>query len=329
MARLVIHVGPHKTGSTYIQYGLLNNREKLLERGVLYPDCFFDEGVTWCHFGLFSMLRQGRQAELEPKFEACRAVGASVIVLSAEDFSLLKEPELAVLRSLVSEEVEIVFYVRRWCELLPSNAQEEIRQGGTRTLPEFCSDRLATPFGADMLNFGVKVDRISRVFGTDRFRLVSFNNVLAEKLDIFVHFVSQILGVDPAGLTLPTHRHGSVPIEEIELLRALNVLRNVHGDERRLRTEALRTYDASKLTAAMRLHEATMGLDEFARPLSTLYDELTARYASLLVAPRRDGRLFERQKKRLPYISPNYLLRPGIIGELQELYRMLTSGART
>src|SRR5438045_1487174 len=100
MTKFVIHVGPHKTGSTYIQYGLLLNRQRLLDEGVLYPDCFFDEAVTWCHLGLFNMLRRHQQRDLELAFDACNSQGTDVIVLSAEDLSLLEVHELATLQSL-------------------------------------------------------------------------------------------------------------------------------------------------------------------------------------------------------------------------------------
>jgi hypothetical protein len=272
------------------------------------------------------MLREGRQSDLEVNFQACRDTGTEVIVLSAEDLSILKESELAVLRSLVGAEVEIVFYLRRWCELLPSNAQEDVRQGGTRILPEFCVDHLAAPFTSDVVNLGLKIDRLARAFGTDRIRLVSFNNVLDEKMDIFVHFVTELLRLDATGLTLPTQKHESVAIHHIELLRALNVIRKTRGDERKVRIGDLQKHDLSKLVGAMRMHEATMGLDEFARPFSTLYEELTGRYANLLVPPSPGGRLFQRQKKRLPFISPDYLMSPGIVEELGRLYRMVTTG---
>ena len=325
MSRFVIHVGPHKTGSTYIQHGLLINRDRLLERGALYPDCFFEEDINWCHFGLFNMLRQGRQHDLEVRFEACKAVGADTIVLSAEDFSVLKESDLALLRSLTGSNAEIVFYLRGWCELLPSNAQEDIRQGGVRTLPEFCVEHLAMPFNSSIVNFGLKIDRIVRVFSTEHLRLVSFNNLLDEKKDIFTHFVTEILQLDASNLTLPTQRHQSASIQHIELLRALNVIRNAHEDACKLRLGALCNHDLSNLMSAMSAYESSMLLDEFGRPLSTLYDELAGRYANSLIPPNAGGRLFQRQKKRLPFISPNYILIPGTAEELEHLYRMITT----
>ena len=49
------------------------------------------------------------------EFQACRHVGVDAIVLSAEGFSVLRENELAVLRSLTSGEVQVALAQQRRC----------------------------------------------------------------------------------------------------------------------------------------------------------------------------------------------------------------------
>lgn len=35
---IYIHIGPHKTGTTTLQFSLFLNKDKLKKNGILYPD---------------------------------------------------------------------------------------------------------------------------------------------------------------------------------------------------------------------------------------------------------------------------------------------------
>ena len=41
MTKLYLHIGPHKTGSTFIQKVFFENRERVLRLGVTYPNFGF------------------------------------------------------------------------------------------------------------------------------------------------------------------------------------------------------------------------------------------------------------------------------------------------
>ena len=88
--RLVVHVGPHKTGSTSVQQALAAARESLAERGVWYPPSL--PGATWPiqHADAWLLLRHGRRAEFDRWLDDCRdqalGRGCDTLLLSSENF---------------------------------------------------------------------------------------------------------------------------------------------------------------------------------------------------------------------------------------------------
>ena len=59
MTRFIIHIGPHKTGSTYLQNHLTQNRAALIGRGIYYPREWTTPEIGWCHAELAQLLQQG------------------------------------------------------------------------------------------------------------------------------------------------------------------------------------------------------------------------------------------------------------------------------
>ena len=138
MPDFVIHVGPHKTGTTYLQLSFKANRPALQQRGILYPAVWDYTAGNPSHLPLAQKLKAGDRDGLAQDFATLLASGAKQVLISAEDLSNLEIPALQLLQSLVAgSAVKIVFYVRRWSELLPSSWQESIKQGQCWTLPEY------------------------------------------------------------------------------------------------------------------------------------------------------------------------------------------------
>lgn len=90
--RLVIHVGPHKTGSTSVQRALSAARESLAAAGVWYPPSL--DGAVWPdqHADAWVLLRDGRIADFDRwlasgREEATRR-GCDTLLLSSENFQV-------------------------------------------------------------------------------------------------------------------------------------------------------------------------------------------------------------------------------------------------
>jgi hypothetical protein len=101
--KLVVHVGPHKTGTTAIQNMLSQNRRALLASGVFYPESI--TGRTGQHELAWAIKRwnlrllhadlTNQQAVdyLSMFLRDAVVANANVLVLSSEDFSLLTQQE--------------------------------------------------------------------------------------------------------------------------------------------------------------------------------------------------------------------------------------------
>src|SRR5262244_3861909 len=98
MPDYVIHIGPHKTGSSYLQWSFLKYRTELLARGICYPDNW---GTTNAHFGLVCRLRAGDVVQLRADFDRLSQSGHETILLSAEDLSGLNTQEIERLKDLL------------------------------------------------------------------------------------------------------------------------------------------------------------------------------------------------------------------------------------
>ena len=90
MARLVIHVGPHKTGSTSVQAAFHEYRSRLVDQGVFYalpPAGDFPESHSDAAFLLLKGRAREFDAWLAEAWRQARAAACDVLLLSSEEFS--------------------------------------------------------------------------------------------------------------------------------------------------------------------------------------------------------------------------------------------------
>jgi hypothetical protein len=146
LARYLIHVGPHKTGSTYLQKGFSRLRGALFELGARYPMHWADP-ESKSHVHLVRRLKEA-DPDLAREFASLNALANQTIILSSEDIVDLPVEALRRLRHLLGgRSVSIIFYCRRWSELIPSAWQEVVKHGGAEGLPEFLAQHLINPVG--------------------------------------------------------------------------------------------------------------------------------------------------------------------------------------
>jgi hypothetical protein len=329
MTRFVLHIGPHKTGSTYLQNHLTHNRAALIGRGIYYPREWTTPEIAWCHAELASLLQHDEFESVARGFADLKAAGWPTVILSSEDFSSLGDDRLRFLRECTGDEVEIVFFARRWSELLRSHGQEHIRQGGTKFLPEFVAGILSDPFGSETINFSLVLDRFANAFGPSRLKVLSYNNILKRGGNLFSYFAAEVLGIDGLPIISPTPAHASLSIENIELVRVLNVLRARHPGEIPWQmgnvVAAVLEHPLPHTRKAMADNIAEIRFDGFSEPFNSLYQSLVAKYRQVIVGERdgSDELLFDRQQSELRYVDPNYLLDPAVLFELSNFLSQL------
>jgi hypothetical protein len=330
--RYLIHVGPHKTGTTYLQHAFTRLRPELAARGILYP-------LQWGsgehgHHGLRAALAQPETDALPASFQQFNRSGADTILLSSEDFTYATDAEVRRLHALMAgQPATVVFYCRRWSELIPSCWRESVKHGSLSTLPEYVLACLGNPTNSPIVDFRHILDRFAAVFGQDSIRLVSYNSVLEAGEDLLTHFCRGFLSwPDPPPTDLgPVNV--SLDMVDSEMIRTLNTLGWTQFREGfPLLHEK---YLAAKadlpvrwiVEKSMQFVVNTLPIDDGAPALALLHDDIVKRYRTALMPPCPTGRLFEPNSASVTYIRPDYLLAEGVMDVARTMHATLLRNA--
>ncbi|MGU3666182.1 hypothetical protein ACLBX9_18515 [Methylobacterium sp. A49B] len=185
---LVIHVGPHKTGTTSIQKMLLSQSSKE-DCGFTYPLLCGDE------IGQHTFA----QSVCSPERPACQRMLAvlktveGLCVLSSEELCYLPAAGIRSLRdALPDARVTIAYYQRDILSLLQSWWQETVKHGSVRTLPDFAFGCVLAPSQLHLLVPDTLLKGWASVFGRDAIRIVRYDHVS----DVAKQFASDFLALD-------------------------------------------------------------------------------------------------------------------------------------
>ncbi len=234
MPKLFLHIGPHKTGSTYIQKFCSENRAKLLNLGVNYPTV----GIGGVHYGqheIIEKVKKLRQEEL--KHYLAQLTSGAINLVSSENFDRLNLEEVKRLRAALSGvDVRIIYYYRNYIDLLPSWWQEEVKHGSTTSFYEFVLPHILRPFSSIIVNPAVVLDLYATAFGKDNISIVDYE--LAVKAGNILQPILALLGVELEGVKNEIV-NASLKIEIVEVIRALNMKARANNQWHLHRTRAL------------------------------------------------------------------------------------------
>ncbi len=153
--RLVLHIGLHKTGTTFMQHHLLHHRDALKRQSVLVPKTGFDapragrSGALSGHQGLVRGLREGDDTLWRAFHDEVAASPARTVVISAENFSFPTEPDRDVLIACLFERlgnwasIDVVASLRAPAAYIEAFYAEWVvsaHPSGARSLPETLVD---------------------------------------------------------------------------------------------------------------------------------------------------------------------------------------------
>jgi len=328
VTRYVIHVGPHKTGSTYLQHAFTQMRPALRERGIDYPDIW---GGPHGHMGLTDHLGRSDAAALRAAFDRLAdESGCDTILLSSETLAYCTGEQVWLLRdALRGAAVTMVFYVRRWSELIPSHWREVLKHGSRESLQGFALKYMFNAAEAEIVNFALVLGRYAAAFGADSLQLACYNAIAEAGEDLLAHFCRCFLDwPDPPPNALGRVNE-SLDMVDCEIIRTLNALewtRAGDGGE-----PLYHRYIALKQTLpidwivdqSMQFAVNPMRLDDAALGLAELHDRIADQYRHALVPPCPGGRLFEPRAADVLYVHPDYVLRPGILEKMREIHARL------
>jgi len=108
MPRYVIHVGPHKTGTTFLQTAFTEFRAQLESRGIAYPPYW---GGIHGQYPLVARLQKGGDDSLQDEFSNINDSDIKTVLLSSENFGTLSVDKLRLLSEFINgNSVNMVLY---------------------------------------------------------------------------------------------------------------------------------------------------------------------------------------------------------------------------
>ncbi|KZX98101.1 MULTISPECIES: hypothetical protein [unclassified Sulfitobacter] len=260
--RLVLHIGPHKTASSYIQVNLKKGGRVLGNGGWLYPS----EGTEslGAHHHLAHNANEYLPAQapyrnvLKTLGETARAKGQS-IVLSAEGFCRWKPANFDVLSGLLGfDTYELVYVVRDPLDVFPSFWAEEVKQGRSMGLAERFAGEFADPMKSRLLN---PMRDLNPLLARDRAQIhaVPYDILKRRDIDIFENLTGAILDLQgfPARHAKPVNV--KYPIELTEFLRLMTLIHgrgqpNIGSDLRLKFTQLVSVEEQRELQTLVRKH---------------------------------------------------------------------------
>ena len=235
---LLLHVGPHKTGTTAIQSAFVSQREKLHDFGILYPGTTAaPHGAVMERLGTAQGWDDSVPAKEGTKWDRLckltRTYDGTVVVSSEALCHADEEQAVAICRELRDAPVRVVITLRALEQIIPSSWQEYVKSGWTTTYEEFLDAILNDPTNATnptptfwkRQDHAQLVERWVKVVGPERVAIVigstSNRGLLFDSFEDILSLTRGTLHNDQG----PDNRSLSLP--EADLLRRLNIsLRN-------------------------------------------------------------------------------------------------------
>lgn len=234
-SRIYLHIGEPKTGTTFLQQAMWDNRAQLARQGVVLPGYSHRD-----HSRASRDLREAPRLADDPADswagewdvltrQALRASGTAVI--SDEVLAACNPPQAdRAIRSLLPADVQIVLTVRGIASLLPAEWQETVKCRGTTPWEQWLAGVIGSAHAADRRRrswFWTVHDTLailqmwSQHIPPDHVHVITVpRQAPAEAL--WARFAS-VLGVDSSSIDIPSRRvNCSLGLAEAEFLRRMN-----------------------------------------------------------------------------------------------------------
>ncbi|MBE7323491.1 hypothetical protein IEQ44_02335 [Nocardioides sp. Y6] len=276
-ARVVLHVGLMKSGTSFLQHTLFEHRSELGTHGIHVP------GRSWRHQfnAALDVLRHGAHApEWREVVDDVAAEGTSVI--SSEFLApARREAVEAVVSSFPDHDVEVLLTVRDLNRNLPAMWQETVQNGRTWTWHDYLAGAYAQRPGAAeasqphdagrrfwrQQNALRVARRWSAAVGVDRVTVVTVPGPGAPRDELWRR-VASVLGAPsrlspptPGRATTTTGANESVGLASALVLRQINEVMAERGLFLPGGQKQRKTYLAKRVMATRRGSEPTLGLE--------------------------------------------------------------------
>jgi hypothetical protein len=228
----LVHIGPHKTGTTAIQGALFDAKERLARLGVDFPG----DDRHPMHAALAVTARPAMMGDAAPDERHWRKLvgqveetGDRTAVISSEFFSEADEDGIRrIVDGLGGDRVHVVVTLRPLVRIMPSQWQQYVQNGLRMGYDNWLEHMLRkVPYEQPNPSFWRRhrhdrlVERWARVVGPERVTVVVVDD---SDRDGLLRTFEALLGL-PANLLrpVPDAANRSLTLAETEMLRKLNV----------------------------------------------------------------------------------------------------------
>lgn len=306
--RLILHIGPHKTGTTYLQANLAHHRDRLASAGYFYPRIGTTAVIPTSHFGLYQAIKERMPTAIADLAEIATSE-CHTAILSAEDFSILTADEMSVFRDKFFP-ISVVYYYRPWPKLIASGIQQDIRSGNKAPVPELLMRHLNRPMHSPTINPDVVLQRFLACVSPD-IRIVSFDRAVAGKKILASFLEAAAIDVD-----LPeedVHRNVSSSPVETEIVRIANIVHNgqIPGGWESLLERI--TIDQDVMDA-LQAEVSSIHLTDAIQPFASMRSLLEANHGCRVVGGRD---VFVPAENHMKFVSPNWMRSWRVVERLQ------------
>ena len=228
--RVILHIGPQKTGTSYMQKRLYQYRDRLDRHGFAYhlpppPGATDPATAPRPHFSdLGLLLAHGGIERFAAELAHLREERMECLIVSTEYLSKHSAEQIKPLAALFAgDQVEIYAYCRRWSDRLPSAWWQRVSTGFATPFPAWLAETLATPARNALVNESLLWQRWARVFGRQHIHILSYDVLIEAGADLADDFLYTRLDFAGRALNPPKRRevHARPPPLEVEVIRNL------------------------------------------------------------------------------------------------------------
>lgn len=222
MNRLWIHIGAHKTGTTYVQEQFAEHEEAIATQGVLYPKT--GREFLWGHHRLIRRIGDSASFDKTKRELADEMDGfKGDVFISSENFGYLTAEQMRKVASLFdARDIKVIYMYRNWTPLLYSSWQEHVKHGSIAHLHQYAFSNVVFYQKSRLLNFNLPIAKAEAAFGSGKVSIASYDTV--RRQGDLVNFFFDLLGIPgvtpPAGVV----KNMSLTPTVAEIVRVLNRL---------------------------------------------------------------------------------------------------------
>lgn len=234
----LLHIGPHKTGTTTVQHAFYASRDALGRQGVHYPGPTKHPMIaamaasTGARLASRADTASGRWSSL---LEEVRAAGPETAVVSSEFFCEADEEHLRdIVHVLGGERVHVVVTLRPLVRILASQWQQFMQNRLLISYPDWLDAMLrhrddtdVTPAFWRRHRHDDLVRRWAGVVGRENLTVVAVDQ---DDPGMLLRTFECLVGVEPGTLAAPNlAANRSLTYPEVEMVRAFNVAYRARG----------------------------------------------------------------------------------------------------